>query len=104
MAHRRLFCYIEGRGDEWEAICLDFDIAVHGGSLYEVKSLLVEAVNTYFEDVAKEAPAVRATLLNRRVPLHVRIGIVAALLWHMLRGGNESGPDFEARFEIPCPA
>ena len=103
MSVRRLLCYLEGRGDEWEALCLDLDIAVHGHSESEVRALLSEAVRTYFEDAAKELPTAQARLLARRVPPRVRIGLIARLLWHVLEGGN-NGPDFEGRFQMPCPA
>ena len=35
-----LFCYAEGSGNAWEAICLDFDIAVQGTSDQDVMNKL----------------------------------------------------------------
>lgn len=77
MGQRHLRCYARGHGGQWEAICLDLDIAISGRSLHEVRTLLNEAVRTYFEDVSKEAPDQRRRLLNRRAPLLTRLSIQA---------------------------
>jgi predicted RNase H-like HicB family nuclease len=52
LASRSLHCYAEGRNGDWEAICLDLDIAVQGGSFEEVFGSLREAISLYLESVA----------------------------------------------------
>jgi hypothetical protein len=71
---RRFLCYFEGLGDEWEAISVDYDIAVCGRSLDEVKRLLKSAILSYIEDAGKEEESERERLLNRRMPWTVLLG------------------------------
>ena len=66
------YCVVHGRGNEWEGLCLDLDIAVHGHSFVEVKSLMSEAISTYVEDALKEEEPARSALLNRAAPFRVR--------------------------------
>lgn len=66
-------CYAEGRPGDWEAICLDLDIAVQGHSLPEVFDSLEKAVTMYLEEVAKLPEAEQAALLDRRAPLSCRL-------------------------------
>ena len=67
-----LRCYAFGSGDSWEAICVDFDIAVSGTSLGEVRSSLETGIELYLEEVAEAAPEDRRYLLSRRSPWRVR--------------------------------
>jgi hypothetical protein len=46
-AVRTLMVYIEGNNGRWEAICLNFDIAVQGTSLDGVIASMKEAVSMY---------------------------------------------------------
>lgn len=64
--------FIEGRGAQWEAFCFDFDIAVCGRSLEEVRVSLSEAVSAYVQEAKKEAPETREKLLKRRAPWHLK--------------------------------
>src|ERR1700733_14605054 len=73
VASRQLICIAKGRDGLWEAICLDFDIAVAGDSLDDVKGLLYQAVYSYCEDAKREAEPTRSQLLNRRVPFWARL-------------------------------
>ena len=66
-------CFIEGNGDLWEALCVDFDIAVTATSLPEIMSLIQEAVHVYVEEASLEADPDRTRLLNRRSPWQVRL-------------------------------
>jgi hypothetical protein len=68
-----LFCVARGHQGEWEAFCLDLDLAVLGQSFEEVRSLLQEAVSTYILDAGAETEPARSELLSRRVPFHVRL-------------------------------
>jgi hypothetical protein len=102
MSEKRLLCFARGRANEWEAICLDFDLAVQGRSFDEVRDLLMESVTTYVEDVAKEDSRTADRLLNRRAPLHVRTHYLLGWILHVL--GGRHGSELQANFEIPCRA
>lgn len=99
---RTVSCFAHGRDGAWEAICLDYDLAVAGRSFEEVKSLLDHAVVTYVEDARREDPRSRNLLLNRRAPFHVRLRHIATFLVAAL--GRRS-PERETRvgFSLPCP-
>ncbi len=99
---RRFHCYAEGHNGDWEAICLDLDIAVQGGSFAEVYQSLMEAVGLYLEEVAELPEADRRRLLYRKAPLAVR----ARFLWLALRTfltGHADGED-HAEFTMAAPA
>ncbi len=66
-------CYAWGRPGSWEAICADFDLAVQGVSLEEVRSELNDAVETYRSYIAELPEAERGRLLKRKAPLGLRI-------------------------------
>ena len=103
MASKTLRCYAEGRDGDWEAICLDLDIAVQGTSLDAAKAALNAAIETYVEDARAETEPGRSALLNRRAPLHARI----AWLWPFVVGtlfdGTRSG-NSTIRYQIACRA
>jgi len=64
-----LRCYAEGRPGEWEAFCLDFDLAVQGESLPEVIESLDTAISLYLERVGELPAAEKSRFLRRRAPL-----------------------------------
>lgn len=68
-ANRTLHCYASGRDGDWEAICLDLDIAVQGESFEIVQRSLQEAVALYLEAVADLPADQRRHLLHRPAPL-----------------------------------
>lgn len=70
MTSRSFLCYAHGRDGDWEAICVDLDVAVQGASFEEVQMLLNEAVVEYVDAPMFETPKVRAQLLNRKAPWH----------------------------------
>jgi len=67
-----LRCYAFGSGDSWEAICVDFDMAVSGPSPEDVRSSLEICLEMYLEEAAGATPGERRYLLNRRSPWFVR--------------------------------
>lgn len=75
--NRDLKCYVWGRRQVWEAICVDLDIAVSGDSAAEVEDALKVAVEGYLEAVAEMPPQDRQQLLHRRAPWHVRAKLAA---------------------------
>jgi hypothetical protein len=96
-----LLCVFRGADTEWEAICLDFDIAVHGESLSQVRDLLIYAVNSYIDGASHENEPNKTKLLSRRVPLHVRLRWAIEFLFHSVTNRR---PETEGRFVLPCHA
>lgn len=98
-------CYAEGRGDRWEALCLDFDLAVQGRSFEEVYASLREAILIYLETVA-DLPngADQRRLLNRSAPLSVRFKFFLVVLKALFNGDGDSNHKERAEFIMPCPA
>ena len=70
-----LRCYAYRRGDAWEAICTDLDVATFGPSQEEVKRLLAEAIALHLKCVADLPDEDRRAMLARRAPWHVRFGL-----------------------------
>jgi predicted RNase H-like HicB family nuclease len=68
LASKNLRCYAEGRDGDWEAICLDLDVAVQGSSFEEVFGLLRQAISLYLESVAEVPQQERHSLLHRPTP------------------------------------
>jgi hypothetical protein len=99
---RNLHCFARGHGLDWEAICIDLDIAVQGRSFNEVRQLLEEAVASYVEAADEENDETRAKLLNRRAPLWVTL----LWTWRVLKSawGSRSDNDTSASFPVACPA
>ena len=81
---RTLHCYAEGRDGDWEAICLDLDIAVQGHWFEEVFGSLQEAIALYLETVADLALEEQRSLLRRNGP-SVRLKFVG----HAVRGDHD---------------
>lgn len=99
---KRILCVAEGRDNEWEALCLDFDLAVQGRSFDEVRHLMNQAILTYIEDAANEAPRDRARLLGRRAPLRVRMSVLSRFLLGALFGRKSDGDS--TVWHSACPA
>jgi hypothetical protein len=88
---REFLCVARHENEWWEALCLDFDLAVQGRSFDEVRALLDEAVNSYIEDAGAEAEPARSQLLARRAPLHVRFLWAWRFFRTALRGSIPGG-------------
>jgi predicted RNase H-like HicB family nuclease len=98
LAARSLRCYAEGGDGDWEAICLDLDIAVQGRSFEDVFDSLQAAISLYFESVAELPADQRPALLHRPVPVPVRLKFLA----HLVRGPF-SGGDNRQRHQFTMP-
>jgi predicted RNase H-like HicB family nuclease len=96
---RTLHCYAEGRDGNWEAICLDLDIAVQGQSFDEVFASLREAILLYLETVADLPPQEQPSLLQRPAPLSVRL----KFLTHAARGLFAANADDIQRHQFTMP-
>lgn len=100
---RTVHCYAEGRPGDWEAICLDLDIAVQGESLEDVVASLQKAMRLYLEEAVKLPPADRDRLLNRSVPLRLRLRVLGRVIATALRGDGPGGQG-HADFTLPVAA
>lgn len=99
---RHVKCFAFGRDDRWQALCVDFDLAVQGASLEEATRLLDAAVQAYVEAAAAEAPAAAARLLRRSAPLAVRAKLE---LDHLLsKLGASEDRAYRMDVALPCPA
>jgi hypothetical protein len=81
---RTLRCYAEGKDSEWEAFCLDFDLAVQGQSFDDVYRKLSEQIELYVEGVVSLGAEDRSRLLSRKAPLLMRISFGLKLLRALL--------------------
>lgn len=70
-----LQCYAYRRGDVWEAICTDLDVAVFGPSHKHVTRSLAEAIDLHLETVVGLPDKERQAMLTRRAPWHVRFAL-----------------------------
>lgn len=94
-------CFAHGDASGWEAICIDFDIAVQGDSLDAVKASLTIAINSFVNDLQREDETTRAALLNRRAPFWVTLGLTMKLIaFNVFRRPNRQA---QASFPVTCP-
>jgi hypothetical protein len=96
--------YIEGYQGRWEAICVDYDIAVQAHTLDAVIESMKTAISMYLERAHELSPKERAALLRRRAPWSVRFGFVARAIASSLMRPDRSNGKTTAEFLIPCPA
>ena len=95
-----LRCYAYGKGNSWEAICVDFDIATFGASLNEVKASLTTSIELYLEEVQKLPTNEQQIFLNRKSPRHVRFKLLLISWLNYLRIGSTS-EEFMLQSQIP---
>ena len=81
---KAVVCVASGRGTDWEAFCLDFDLAVQGRSFEEVRSSLGRAIDMYLDSVLKEPEPLRSRLLARKAPFLVRLSWAWRVFWSTL--------------------
>lgn len=98
--HRLLRCYAERHQGRWEAFCLDFDIAVQGGSFEEVYGSLKEAVADYVARVSELPKSDQDRLLRRRMPFWSRLRFLVALLY----SASRSRGDVDDGYTLTCVA
>ena len=102
-SERVLRCFVRGRGERWEAMCIDLDIVVEGVSRREVVGRLEDAIAGYVETACAEGGEEAKRLLARRAPWPIRLGVVLSSAFHVL---FRTGPGRELRgsFDLACPA
>jgi len=94
-------CFANGHPGDWEAICVDFDLAVQGSSFEEVQALLHDAIASYVQCAGAEAPETASRLLRRRAPALVHLRLVLSYLFHtVFKRENDT---YRAGFDVPCP-
>ncbi len=98
-----LVCIARGHAGQWEALCLDFDLAVQGVSLPEVKDRLEEAIGDYVTAASAEAEPARSQLLGRRAPFFVRLAWGLRFFRGTIFGRNRSS-DSTVGFPVTCHA
>ena len=87
---RNLLCFAKGRDGSWEALCVDYDIAVQGASFFEVQYDLADAISDYVAAAKEQDEQTRDKLLARRAPLWVRLKWTGRVLWSAwMRDANE---------------
>jgi hypothetical protein len=101
---RLLRCYAEGRPGAWEAVCLDFDIAVQGESLEQVFADLTKAIAMYLDYVRSLPAEEREALLKRKAPLALRWTFAWYALRFAFRSRGDNSGKGRAEFMLPCPA
>ena len=83
-----LRCYAEGSEGHWEAICLDFDLAVQGKSFDDVYHELREMIDSYIDTVSEYPEADRRRLLSRKAPLILRLKFTLLYVMAFLFGSR----------------
>ena len=99
---RMLRCYAKGHTGDWEAICLDLDIAVQGESFEDVFHSLNEGISLYLDTVDELSDADRARLRRRRAPLPIRLEFFFFALRSLFGKGDDD--DSRHQFTVPCAA
>jgi predicted RNase H-like HicB family nuclease len=104
MLKQPLVCIATGHGDEWEAFCLDFDLAVQGRSFEEVKRDLRQAIEMYVEAALAEPEPARSQLLSREAPFFVRLMWACRLFIVIISRRANRDTAFPIEFPVTCPA
>ena len=101
-----LECIAHGSGHDWQAICLDLDIAVQANSLHDVTRVLKQAVRSYLEDAMMQDEQIRIAMLNRSAPFRVRATWAMRLFMATLfrRKLDQDQRDTTVGFPVECPA
>ena len=102
MMRRIVRCYAEGREGDWEAICLDLDIAVQGGSFEDVFHALNDSVALHLAAVADLPEKERGHLLHRPAPFFVRLKFLAYVFRTLFTRGDDE--HCRHQFTLHCPA
>jgi len=99
---KALICYAEGHDGDWEAFCLDLDIAVQGESFEAVYRALNEAISLYSRSVMDLPTSERAHLLDRPAPLSLRLRFLGYVLRSVF--SRDDDDEYHHQFTIPCAA
>lgn len=96
-----LRCYIIKYKDQWQAFCIDLNLAAQGDSLIEVKAKLESMIETYVYDaLVGDDKEYADQLLNRKAPFKFQLTYYAILFLHYV-GLLKNG--FRRTFKEPMP-
>ena len=98
-----LRCYALACGNQWHAICTDFDVAADGDSFKEAKACLATCIELYLDGIDQMPAAEQGRLLNRRSPCHLRAKMIMLTWLHRSRGHNASSLGFVLESNTPIP-
>ena len=70
---RKLTCYAWGKPGDWEALCVDLDLAAQGENFEDVRRELSDAIATYLDYVTDLPENEQQRFLNRKAPLRLRL-------------------------------
>lgn len=71
---RQLRCFAERRGRQWQAFCLDLNLAVQAGTLDEVEKKLHDMVKSYVElAMEQNDPSHQRDMLYRPAPASIQL-------------------------------
>jgi hypothetical protein len=86
MHSKSLRCFAEKKGNQWQAFCVDLNLAVQGDSFPIVRDKLDAMVGSYihlaFEQDSAQA---REDMLNRPAPLSLRARYVMIFMENRIR-------------------
>jgi hypothetical protein len=100
-----LSCYVERRGDWWEAACPHLDFAARGDSLLKAQESLGRMIHKYVEYVETQPRKNRVTSYNRRAPFYVRLGRAILRLVAGKPSRRRNGRrHHRARYTVSCHA
>ncbi len=94
-------CYAETHENQWQAICIDLNLAAQGDSFEDAREKLTEQILDYLEDaLVGEDKEFAGHLLNRPAPLEYRL----KYHWHHARKHINHGMHKALRaFELSLP-
>ncbi len=103
---KTLLCYAEGAHGQWEAVCLNFDLAVQGASFEEVRAKMHNAILVYLDTIADYPPEERRRFLKRNAPLSLWLKFLGHAIAAMVcsRFNKHDGQKERAEFTMICPA
>ena len=93
MPVKSFLAFVERSGSRWDAVCLDFDLAVQGDSYEDVIDKLRDQVKLFLDGVGDLPAADQVRLMSRKVPLRLRLRWLLSVAWSMLRRRPGRGPD-----------
>lgn len=101
-----LLCFARGNDAQgWEAVCVDFDLAVEAPTFDAARSELGAAIRDYVTAAHDESPENCRRLLARRAPLGTVLIWMLRVIWTAIRHGSlRRNDDTAASFPVACPA
>jgi hypothetical protein len=85
-----LRCIAEPVGDQWQAFCIDFDLAAQGSSFEDAKQRLDDQIRSYVHDALVGEDKEHAdVLLFRRAPLPMVVRFHVGLVWQNMHSGMQ---------------